>query len=271
MDKVNRVLGLYFSPAGSTRKVVAFAVESLARRLGVPSVLQGYTTPRDRERWAPIAETDLVVWGTPVYAGRVPNKTLEFVDRLVRGCGNPVVLLAVYGGRHYDDALAEMAQLAVRGGMRVVGAAAMVSRHVFSSQLAQGRPDADDWRELEQFCARVEVERADAPAVPGGAKELQYYTPLREDGAPARFLKAVPFLREERCMVCGKCVDACPMGSIRMLPSGTPEVSGVCIKCMACVTRCPEDAWSFADEDFLSHIRMLESRCERHASNWFSD
>ena len=46
------------------------------------------------------------------------------------------------------------------------------------------------------------------------------------------------------------------MGSIE---PGAPEtVSGVCIKCQRCIKRCPAEARSFTDEDFLLHKQMLE-------------
>ena len=269
--EIKRVLGIYFSPVDSTRKIVQEAVESLAQRLQVPSAMQSYTTPSDRADWQPLASGDLVVWGSPVYAGRLPNKSLPFVQSLLSGKGNPVVTIAVFGGRSFDYALAEMASWVEQSGMHLVAAAALVSRHVFSHSVELGRPSKDDLASLRQFCLRVDPHRPSAPTVPFQGAELQYYTPLREDSQPARFLKAKPVLDPDRCMVCGICVRRCPMGSIVMSDAGRPQVEGVCIKCMSCVRRCPELAWQFTDADFLSHTRMVEALCKGGASNWFSN
>ena len=46
------------------------------------------------------------------------------------------------------------------------------------------------------------------------------------------------------------------MGSI---DRGDPfSVPGICIKCQACVRKCPVGARYFDDPQFLSHVRMLE-------------
>lgn len=82
----------------------------------------------------------------------------------------------------------------------------------------------------------------------------KYYTPLREDGGPAKFLKAVPQTDQKMCIGCGLCREACPMGVIDTDPSIT---TGACIKCQACIKICPVGARSFDDEDFLSHRRYL--------------
>ena len=47
------------------------------------------------------------------------------------------------------------------------------------------------------------------------------------------------------------------MGSID--PSHPDIVSGICIKCHACVRRCPAQAKYFDDPALLSHIAMLQS------------
>ncbi len=77
-----------------------------------------------------------------------------------------------------------------------------------------------------------------------------------EDGEPAKFLKAVPKTDGDLCDRCGICVSSCPMGSIDA--SDCRHVTGVCIKCQACVLKCPRQAKYFDDPDFLSHVRMLE-------------
>ena len=54
------------------------------------------------------------------------------------------------------------------------------------------------------------------------------------------------------------------MGSI---DAETMEAAGICIKCQACVRRCPTGAKYFADRDFLSHVAMLEQNYRERAKN----
>ncbi|MCF0211437.1 MAG: 4Fe-4S binding protein [Bacteroidales bacterium] len=262
------IYGIYFSPTGGTRAVALQACEALAERLHTDYCLHSYTTPADREQCPPIPKDALVVWGTPVYAGRVPNKTLPFVEQMLRGEDNPLVAIATFGGRAYDDALAEMAQIARRSNLRMVAAAAMATRHVFSATLGAGRPSPTDIESLTAFCRECNL--TERIALPGEEKELTYYTPLRQDSKPARFLKAAPQLDSAQCTHCGGCVLRCPLGSITM-EQGTPSITGTCIKCMACVEHCPHHAFTFTDEDFLSHIRMIEQHFTTPAPNWFSE
>lgn len=87
---------------------------------------------------------------------------------------------------------------------------------------------------------------------------------LKADGTPAKFLKAKPLTDWDRCTRCGLCASVCPMGSIE---AETAEAVGVCIKCQACVRRCPAQAKHFEDADFLSHVAMLEQNYTRRGEN----
>ena len=92
-----------------------------------------------------------------------------------------------------------------------------------------------------------------------------YYRPLRMDGEPAVFLKAKPKTDAGKCTNCGMCARVCSMGSIDS--EDTSKVPGICIKCQACVARCPVGAKYFDDPDFLSHREMLETHYTEEKPN----
>jgi ferredoxin len=92
-----------------------------------------------------------------------------------------------------------------------------------------------------------------------------YYTPLKEDGSPAKFLKAKSKADPGKCNRCMFCSAVCPMGSIE--ETDPFSVTGICIKCQACVRRCPAGARYFDDPDFLSHVRMLEENYQEPKEN----
>ncbi len=261
-----RIKVCYFSPTGATRQVVSQLAQMLAAELDAAVEYHSYTLPRERTTMPAFDSDDLVLWATPVYAGRIPNKTIDYVRTAMSNAeataqGIPAVALVTFGNRAYDNALAELVGLMRDHGMRLFGAAAMVTRHAFNDTLGAGRPNRDDLSALQGFA--IEVARAVKTGqdpkieVPGEAHPERYYTPLKTDNTPAGFLKAKPSCDPTRCTRCGRCIEVCPMGSIH--PSADlPLFEGICIKCQACRRTCPEHAIAFTDPDYCSHAAMIE-------------
>ena len=48
---------------------------------------------------------------------------------------------------------------------------------------------------------------------------------------------------KDKCIGCGNCVDACPMGCIKIGDYGKAEIDeDICISCGTCKAVCPVDA-----------------------------
>ena len=265
---IKRINALYFSPTGGTEDIAHFVAKELGQRLGLKPRFINITKPEARQRDYRFGADELVVVAVPVYAGRVPNKLLPDLKTCLIGCGTPAVPVCVFGNRSPDEAPRELALLLESNGFRVAGIAAFACRHSVSDKIGTNRPDKADEQQMAAFAGQV----ADKLTAPGLFPMLEmdhgeigpYYTPLKEDGTPAKFLKAKPLTDWERCIHCGLCAEVCPMGSI---DAETVEAVGVCIKCQACVRQCPVRAKYFEDEDFLSHVAMLEQSYTQRAEN----
>ena len=266
--KIKSVQAIYFSPTGGTKKMALKLASSIANKLSVPLNEVKLTLPEDREKEYSFGPDDLIVLASPTFAGRVPNKIAPDLRRILRFDGSPAAALVTFGNRSFGTAPEELSDILSEGGAKVMACGAFVCRHSFTDKVARRRPDRQDKAELEEFADRIAEKIAGA----GSADELEcfsgetgpYYRPLKEDGTPANFLKAKPLTAEENCYKCGLCVKVCPMGSI---DRDCITVSGICIKCQACVHSCPERAKYFDDEDFLSHVRMLEENFQERAEN----
>ena len=258
---------LFFSPTGGTERIARLAAGELAARLGLEPEFLDFTKPADRQTEYRFGPEDILVMASPVYAGRLPNKLAPEYKARIFGEGALAVPICVFGNRSPDEALRELVLLLEGGGFRVAAAAAFAGRHAFSDKVGEGRPDEDDRAEIAAFAARA-AEKLSGNSLPlldiDRGEIGPYYVPLKTDGTPAKFLKARPHTRWEKCCRCGACARACPMGSI---DPDTMDAAGLCIKCQACVRRCARRAKYFDDPDFLSHVAMLEQNYTRRAEN----
>ena len=266
--RLKQITVLYFSPTGGTQRIGRFVAGELARRLGLEARFIDFTGPEARRKDHRFRADELALIAIPVYAGRVPNKLLPELEDRLSGSGTPVIPVCVFGNRSPGSAVQELGRLLEHNGFHIVGAAAFVCRHAFSDKVGTGRPDGADWAQMREFSAQVADRLAGAglpPLMEISQGEIgPYYTPLKRDGSPARFLKARPVTACALCTKCGLCTEVCPMGSI---DAETMEASGLCIKCQACVRRCPAGAKHFEDMDFLSHVAMLEQNYCGRAEN----
>lgn len=264
---IERIWAVTFSPTGNTAKLAAAAAAAAAAALGkdenCPAPMMktvNLCDPAVRAEPLVFGEGDLVFLAVPTYAGRVPNKLMPYIRDGIRGGGAFGAPVVTFGGRSFDDALAELSDLMEEKGFRLLGGGAFVCRHAFA-EVAVTRPDESDRKQARALGAGIIANLQSgrilpAAAFPGSHPAGPYYVPKGTDGSPAVFLKAKPQLRRKQCTACGRCARVCPMGSIDAV---SLEVTGICIKCQACVTGCPEKARFFDDPDFLSHKAMLEA------------
>lgn len=261
---VPSITAMSFSPTGTTGRVVTRIAEALADELdGRAPAQRDVTSPRARHEPAAFRPGEVVVLGVPVYAGRVAPFLLDYL-RTIRGDGAVAVAVVVYGNRHYDDALIELADALEAQGFTVAAAAAFVGEHSYSRCIAEGRPDADDLALADELAARF-ARKLVGPApiekvVPPGTRPYRELT-LKVDLSGAR-----PHA-SSACLRCRECVEVCPMGAI---DPDELSVVGDCIRCNACVKTCPEGARSFSDGNYLVVRRWLEEHCaERRTPELF--
>ena len=266
---IKKIYVLCFSPTGGTARIAQAAADVLARRLGAEQERIDFTLPPHRQTQYRFRPDELLVMASPVYAGRLPNKLLPEYQEKILGQNTPAVPLCVFGNRSPDEALRELVLLLEQNGFQIAAAAALAGRHAFSDQVGAGRPDESDCTQIVQFAAQAaeKLAQPNLPPLDMDRSEIgPYYTPLKEDGTPAKFLKARPLTDPDKCVRCGLCARSCPMGSI---DKTSMEAVGLCVKCQACVRRCPKGAKYFTDPDFLSHVAMLEQNYTRRAENTF--
>lgn len=264
-----RVVAMYFSPTNTTKKVTEEIAGVLADNLNCEQCVVDFTLPGVREYVQTFSKRDLVIFGTPVYAGRVPNVLLKYI-RTVQGGGALAVPVVLFGNRNYDDALAELQALLGEDGFLPVAAGAFVGEHSFSRILGAGRPDEEDMAVVRKFAGDI-YKKLMKDGVPESFQPLEvggeypsrgYYQPRDRQGKPVDIRKVKP-KTSEACDDCKLCVKVCPMGSISF--DDVREFTGICIKCGSCIKKCPMCAKYFDAESYLYHQHELEEEYARRA------
>ncbi|MDR3600581.1 MAG: EFR1 family ferrodoxin [Desulfosporosinus sp.] len=267
---MNRTLNaMYFSATGTTKKVVSGIAETIAKQtsktvggeIGINTL--DFTLPGARINPVSFAEDDIVIIGVPVYAGRVPNVLLKYLNSIT-GKGALAVPVVVYGNRNYDDALIELKDILESNGFKVIAGGAFIGEHSFSTILAKNRPDQQDLAIVADFANQICTKLLTQPefqpvAVKGTAKPYRkHYMPKNNDGSPVDIRKVSP-KTNSNCIDCKLCVTVCPMGSIDA--EDVSKLTGICIKCGACIKKCPTQAKYYDDQDYLRHKQELEIEC----------
>ena len=145
-----KVYAVYFSPTGNTKVLTETLAEQLAVSYDVPCEVIDFTRPQartapentgrvpagtDGNRFSQqytFTPDDLVVFGMPTYAGKLPNKILPFVKSGFAGNGAATVALVTFGNRSFDHALAELCACLKADGFRTIGAGAFAAQHAFA-------------------------------------------------------------------------------------------------------------------------------------------
>ncbi len=240
---------IVFSPTGGTEK----AAELLCAALGTRSGTIDLTDRAFSGAEIPAGDGAVAVIALPCYGGRVPALAAQRL-KLVRGDGVPCVLLCVYGNRAYEDALAEMEDLANGCGFTVAAAVAAVAEHSILHQYAAGRPDPADEKTLTEIGTTI-AEKLTKPLHMGGFS-IPGSRPYKKAGGRGLVPKAT-----SACVSCGLCAQQCPAGAIDKADPKTADKEA-CISCMRCVVRCPHQARKVNGAMVAAAAMAIKKACE---------
>lgn len=247
------VKAMYVSPTHTTQKTVLAVAQGAAQELGAQVQELNLTLPEDRKGTFTFSKEEILVFGAPVYSGRIPMFTQELFDNL-KGNNTPVVLCAVYGNRHYDDALIEMRDLLAQKGFIVFAAGAFIGEHSFTTKLGTSRPDQQDLDKAKDFGVQAAKKLVELEKSPTEQIQVEGNVPYKER------MPAPPIAPQttDACVDCMICAKGCPVGAISF---EDPRVAdpNKCVKCCACVKACPTKAKTFG-EMLQKPVTYLESQ-----------
>lgn len=245
---------IYFSPTGTSRKIVEAVAEGLAAER-----LDSFDLTRLPGTLDRTFNDGVVIIGIPVYAGRVPELCLQRMAG-IKADGVPAVLIALYGNREYEDALVELRDVVTAAGFNVVAAGAFIGEHSYSTEqqpLAAGRPDRNDLQQAVDLGRQVAAKLVRpvelvVPQIPGN---LPY-----RDRVPLGGI--APETDPGKCTLCGTCGKVCPTFVIEVGAEVTTRAAD-CVMCCACVKDCPEGARSLIHPVIEERRALLAEVCRK--------
>jgi ferredoxin len=255
--EIKRVKLVYFSPTGTTRKIL----ESLTKGIGIEEVGHiDLTLPEGAQPNVPPFSDELVIIGAPVYGGRLPVTAINRFKQL-KASNTLAIPIVVYGNREYEDALLELKNLAIDLGFIPVAAGAFIGEHSFATKdipIANGRPDSLDVQKAMDFGTKIKDKIA-ALQSPGAPMNLEIPGRFPYEGG-ARAMVVSPVTKEDICILCGMCASVCPTSAVSVDGNVATRVEH-CIRCCACIKNCPTGARVMEDGMWLKIANWLNQNC----------
>lgn len=269
--KINKVYAVYFSATDTTKRTAEYIAENISKKLNIDLGVVNFTPKEKRKEIIDFKNDELVIFATPVYAGRVPNVLLPFLTNNISGDNALCIPVVLFGNRNYDDALIELRNILEKNNLHSIAAGAFVGEHSFSNILAKNRPDNEDFKIMDKLVDLI-IKRissldtySEKPIQVNGEDPIRpYYTPRDRNGNKIDIRKVLPKVNH-RCNDCKLCAEVCPMSSIDKVD--IRKYSGICIKCGACIKKCPMNARYYDDEGYLYHKRELEEMYVRRSED----
>ncbi len=243
---------IYFSAKGTTKKCADFVVQKISKEIKTFNWLS-----IEERVSVDMLTQDVLLFSMPVYGGYIPQICLEPIQKL-HGQNTPAIIQAVYGNRHFDNALIQMQDLLEKQGFKVIAAGTFLAEHSIFPTVAADRPNIEDYVAMEKFALQCKDILANNDLIANGKLTV----PGDKNFDPLAF-KGVPFHPhgDESCIGCMQCVNVCPAQAITM---DNPKLTNneLCISCGACISICPVNARNYYEPIYQQAKAGFEIKCK---------
>lgn len=255
--EVKQVKLIYFSPTGTTQKVL----ENIAKGMVCENIEHiNLTLPEGARQKIQTFSNELVIIGAPVYGGRLPADAINRFKQ-IKANKTMAIPVVVYGNREFEDALLELKNLAIELGFNPVAGGAFIGEHSFATKdvpIANGRPDSLDIQKAIDFGAKIK-EKITVLKSCDAQMDLKIPGRFPYEGG-VRSMVVSPETREDICTVCGLCASVCPTEAIS-INGRVKTKTELCIRCSSCIKNCPTGARVWEDSAMKNIANWLNENC----------
>lgn len=244
---VKKVTAIYFSPNGTTKKIVTKFSKGFSENIEEIDLTPLESRYEKRE----FNQDELVVIGLPVYADRLPVIAKKIFANL-KGNNTPVIAIVSYGNRDYGYGLLELTNELKKINMKVVAGVAAIGEHSLNTNIASGRPDTEDNQKMLEYASAINEKIK-------GISNIEEVADVWVKGNdPKRPLAAsITPIGDSNCIQCGLCYKECTENAIDQEDFSKTDPN-ICIFCGHCIQICPTEARDIKEESFLTFIEKLE-------------
>ena len=172
------------------------------------------------------AETAVIIF--PVYCQNLPEPVRNFIPKLK---SEKIAFAATYGKKSFGNVIEDAVMLS---SSVFIGGICLPTGHSFLKE-----PDCFHLYSIDVFVDKI---RNQTPA-----EITSYKKDFYADLVPAtRTQLCVKINKNSSCTNCGICEKICPVGAIQ-----NAKINNRCIRCLNCVTNCPENALDFKINSIL--------------------
>lgn len=200
------------------------------------------------------------VFVAPVYAWRMPHVFEDFI-RSGSFEGSREAYFLMTCGDSIGAAGQHAAKLCEEKGFNYRGTISMVMPENYLAMFSV--PDAETSRRLVRIALNRTAKRAayiargeDFPEKKSGAMD-RLLSGFMNWGFYGYAVGAKKFRTTDGCVLCGKCVEKCPLNNVKM-SEGKVSWGDNCTHCMACISYCPREAIEYGSKS----VGQRRHRCE---------
>ncbi len=241
--KTLRVVIVYFSATGNTRKMVDFIGSYMMNRhISITKI--DITSHVDRKEQVSFGGYDAVMFGFPVYSLRAPRVCREWLEKL-NGDGKKCSVFFTFGGFGKDPAHYYMKELLEKRNFILVSTAEFLAVHTFNRcgwQAAEGRPNSSDFEIAEEYMGRTLKRFMDEdPHIIDHFDKPAFLPEQLNRAEKFRFkmITQLPTRDARNCSMCMLCEKLCPTNAMDATRGIANPASY--IACFRCIANCPDD------------------------------